>query len=68
MSTPTQPYNINVCYSHRHLFQGNQKGLEWNGTYQLLIYADDANFLDKSMHTKNKGTQAFLFDSKEIGV
>jgi hypothetical protein len=31
--------------------QANQDGLELSGTNQLLVYADDYNILDGSIHT-----------------
>jgi hypothetical protein len=34
--------------------QVNQEGLKLNGTYQLLIYADDDNTLGRSVHTIKK--------------
>ena len=30
----------------------NQEDLKLNGIHQLLIYADDVNILDGSVHTK----------------
>ena len=43
-------------------------GLKLNGTYQLLVYADDFNILGRSVHTINKNTEALLVFSKEIGL
>jgi len=36
--------------------QINQNGLKLNGTHQLLVYADDVNTFDGSVHSikKNK--------------
>jgi hypothetical protein len=40
-----------------------QDGLKLNGTYQLLVYADDVNLLGVSVHA---GT--LMVASKEIGL
>jgi hypothetical protein len=37
-----------------------------NVTYQLLVYADDANLLVESIHTVKKNTEALLITSKYI--
>jgi hypothetical protein len=42
--------------------------LELNGTHQLLVYADDVNILDGSIHTIRKNKDALLIASKEIGL
>ena len=34
--------------------QVNQDGLKLNGTHQLLVYADNVNILDGSVHTVKK--------------
>jgi retron-type reverse transcriptase len=31
--------------------QGNQVGLKWNGTHQLMAYADDVNILGDNLDT-----------------
>jgi hypothetical protein len=45
--------------------QENQKGLEFNGSRQHLVYADDVNALCED--TKNK-TETRLTDIKEVGL
>jgi hypothetical protein len=36
--------------------QGNQVGLELNGTHQLLVYAENVNLLGDSIKTKKETT------------
>ena len=49
-------------------FQASQYGLKLNGTYQLLVYADDVNILTESIYTIQKNTEALLVTSKETGL
>ena len=46
----------------------NQNGLKLNGTHQLLVYADDVNILDGSIHTVKENTEASVVASKETGL
>jgi hypothetical protein len=46
----------------------NQEGLKLNGTHQLLIYADDVNILERSIHAVKKNTEALVIAGKEIGL
>jgi hypothetical protein len=39
-----------------------------NGTHKLLVYADDVNILDGSIHTIKKNTEALVVASKENGL
>jgi hypothetical protein len=39
--------------------QANQERVKLNGTHQLLVYADDVNILDGSIHTIRKNTEVF---------
>ena len=48
--------------------QLNQDGLEWNGTHQLQVYADDVNILGGSIHAIKKNTEALLVASKQTGL
>jgi hypothetical protein len=44
--------------------QKNKKGLELNGTHQLLVNADNINLLGE----KKYNTEALLDGSKEVGL
>jgi len=48
--------------------QVNQDGLKLNGTYQLLVYADDVNILGGSVHTVKGKAEALMVARKEIGL
>jgi len=48
--------------------QVSQEGLKLNGTYQLLVYADDVNILGASVHTVKRNIEALVADSKETGL
>jgi hypothetical protein len=42
--------------------------LKLNGTYQLLVYADDVNMLGGSAHILKKNIKSLVVASKEIGL
>jgi hypothetical protein len=42
-------------------------GLKFNGTHQLLAYADDMNLLGDN-RDKIKNTETFIDASKEVGL
>jgi hypothetical protein len=44
----------------------NLDGLKLNGTHQLLVYADDVNILEGSVHTVKENAEALIVTSKEI--
>jgi len=49
-------------------FQANQEGLKLNGTYQLLVYADDVNLLIERIRTTKKNMEALLLNCKDVGL
>ena len=48
--------------------QVNRDGLKWNGTHQLLVYADDINKFGGSEHSVKEKTEALIVATKEIGL
>jgi hypothetical protein len=59
-------FNIALEYAIRRV-QANQEGLKLNGTNQLLVYADNVNILDRSVHAIKKNTEALVVANK-IGL
>jgi hypothetical protein len=43
-------------------------GLKFNGTHQLLAYADDVNLLEDDIETINKSIGTLIIASKEVGL
>ena len=60
-------FNFALQYAIRRV-QVNQVGLKLNGTYQLLVYADDVNILGGSIHTTKKNTDTLVGASKANGL
>ena len=48
--------------------QVSQDGFKLNGAHQRLVYADDDNILEESVHTVKENTEALVVASKEIGA
>ena len=44
------------------------EGLKLNGTHQFLVYADDVNTLDRTIHTLQRNTEDLIVCSEEISL
>jgi hypothetical protein len=42
--------------------------MKLNGTYHILVYADDVNIFGRSTYIIEKNTEALLIASKKIGL
>jgi len=60
-------FNFVLQYTNKRV-QINQDGLKWNGTHQLLVYADDINILGGSVYIIKENTEALIVASKETGL
>jgi hypothetical protein len=47
---------------------GRSRKNRWDGTHQLLAYADDVNLLGNNIVTINKHTETLIDASKEAGL
>jgi hypothetical protein len=61
---PPLLFNFALEYAIRRV-QIIQYGLKLNGTYQILLHADDVNVLGRVIHGIKKETEAFLLSSNE---
>ena len=60
-------FNFALEYAVRSV-QVNQDDLKWNGTHQLLAYADGVNILGGSIHTVKENAEALVVATKGIGL
>ena len=60
-------FNFALDYAIKRV-RVNQEGLKINGTHWFLVYADDVNILEGSVHTIKKNAEALVVSSKEFGL
>jgi hypothetical protein len=61
------PFNVALEYAIWKV-QENHTGLKLNGTYQLLVSADDVNLLRCNVNTIKIKTEAIIDTSTEVGL
>ena len=60
-------FNFALEYAIRRV-QENRIGLDMNGKYQLLVYADDVCMLGENLQTIGENTEIFIKASKDVGL
>jgi hypothetical protein len=60
-------FNFYLEYAIRKV-QKNEVGLKLNGTYQLLVYADDVNLQSDDTDIVKKNTESLIDASIEVGL
>jgi hypothetical protein len=60
-------FNFALEYAIRKV-QENQVGLQLNGEYQLLVYADNVNLLTDNIDTRKKITETIIDTNEGIGL
>jgi len=58
-------FNFALKYAVRRV-QLNQNGLKFNGTHQVLVYADCVNILSGSVHSVKKNTEVLLVGTRSL--
>jgi len=56
------------CQDAIRRVQVNEDDLKFNGTHQLLAYADDVNILGGIIHTLKENAEALVAATREIGL
>jgi hypothetical protein len=60
-------FNFAIEYNIKRV-QVIRDGLKLNGTHEVLVYADDVNMLEGSVHTVKENAEALVGASKETGL